>query len=228
MEVERVQVPELRKLAVYVSFRGEYIATKIAEPREGSTGEELLEAIWPSVLAKAKETGDQFHYRAILLPGKNLRLWLQDPLSLVLRGTEAVVEISFTNKVHTNLAAFHVDVGKVPLSGSGQEIGETPQVPSKYRHVRPTKPDCKRKDEPVASTQTGKTKRIRRSRWDEPSEPAGSAKDADTSSTTRFVLAFNPPSKFFQDSHPIDSSVEFYSESVSCFPGHPELCCSQR
>lgn len=135
-EVERVQVPELRKLAAYVFFRDQYIATKIAEIKRGSTGEELLEAVWPVVLEEAKKSGGQFHYGTIHLPGKNLRLWLKDPLAAVLHGTEAVVSISFSDRFHTNSAAFHVGIGKVPL-GSTHDTGEVPQVPSKYRHVRP-------------------------------------------------------------------------------------------
>ena len=191
-EVERVQVPVLHKLATYVFFRGQYIATKIAEIRRGSTGEELLEAVWPSVLAEAKKTGDQFHYGTIRLPGKNVRLWMKDPLAEVLQGTEAVVEISFSDNFHTNSAAFHVEIGKVPLR-STHDTEDVPQVPSKYRHVRPTTPDRKRKDKPADSAHTEKVKRKRRSRWDEPTEPAGSTKEASASSTTRFVLAFSPP-----------------------------------
>ena len=143
-EVERVELPALRKVAVYVTFRGECIATKMAELKEESTGEELLEAVWSLVIVAAKNTGDPFHYGAVLLPGKRLRLWLKDPLSLTLRGTEAVLEISFSDKVHTNSVAFQVDVGKVPMSRQNQETGEDPQVPPEFRNMRPTTPDRKK------------------------------------------------------------------------------------
>ena len=63
-EVERSSALRPEKLTVYVTFRGEYVVTKMAELREKSTGAELLEAIWPFVKTLAKDSGDPFHYTA--------------------------------------------------------------------------------------------------------------------------------------------------------------------
>lgn len=101
-----------------------------------------------------------------------------------------MLEVSFSDKVHTNSVAFHVDVGKVPMSRQNQETGEDPQVPPEFRNMRPTTPDRKRKLDPTPQAQKEKPKRRRKSRWD---EPTGSAGDALTSSTPKFVLAFSPP-----------------------------------
>ena len=188
-EVERSSALRPKKLTVYVTFRGEYVVTKMAELREKSTGAELLEAIWPFVKTLAKDSGDPFHYGALYLPGKRLRMWLQDPLTDYLNSTEAVLEVAFSNIVHTNSAAFHVDLGAVPMS-TWNQVGDDPQVPSQFRHVRPKTPDRKRKSESKARTKGVKPKRVRKSKWD---EPTGTASSSKAPAGPKLALAFSPP-----------------------------------
>ena len=187
-EVERLSTQRPEKLTVYVTFRGDYVVTKMAELRDQSTGAELLEAIWPFVKTMAKDSGDPFHYAALYLPGRRMRMWLQDPLVNFLHNTEAVLEAAFSDVVHTNSVAFHTELGAVPMVTRNQ-TGDDPQVPLQFKHVRPKTPERKRKSESKAQTQGEKPKRVRRSKWDEPTEPASSSK----ASGPKFALAFNPP-----------------------------------
>ena len=116
-------------------------------------------------------------------------MWLQDPLTDYLNSTEAVLEVAFSNIVHTNSAAFHVDLGAVPMS-TWNQVGDDPQVHSQFRHVRPKTPDRKRKSESKARTKGVKPKRVRKSKWD---EPTGTASSSKAPAGPKLALAFSPP-----------------------------------
>ena len=60
-EIPFADPPVLRKAAVYVTFRGEYICTKMADLKPNTTGEHLLQVLWPPVIEATSTTKRRHH-----------------------------------------------------------------------------------------------------------------------------------------------------------------------